>query len=66
MKNWTMPKHLEKYRGAIGDTGGNSIEALMNDADTTEFNSRVRLHVIFVVEAQLRLLERLHKKGKLC
>lgn len=29
-KKWIMPEWMEKYRKLIGDTGGNTIEELMN------------------------------------
>ncbi len=36
---WKMPDWMEKYRSYFRDTGGNSIEELMNDTSTIEINA---------------------------
>lgn len=60
---WVMPDYLEKYRDFIGNTGGNSIEELMNDIETDAFNNVVRSALIVSVESQINLLKRLYKHG---
>lgn len=59
---WTMPKHLEKYRSLIVNTGGNPIEELMNDTTTNMFNNSIRTGIIVMVRSQISLLEILHQK----
>lgn len=67
MKRWVMPKWLESYRDCIGNTGGNSIEDLMNDDGTNSnlFNNAPRALICVAVKSQVNLLERLHKQGRL-
>jgi hypothetical protein len=62
---WTMPEYLEKYRDLIVNTGGNSIEDLMNDKHTTHFANHVRSAIIVAVKSQIALLESLHERGML-
>ncbi|MDD5060741.1 MAG: PRTRC system protein C [Candidatus Marinimicrobia bacterium] len=38
-KKWTMPDWMEKYRPYFRNTGGNSIEDLMNDTSTIQENA---------------------------
>lgn len=57
---WTMPPHLERFRDHITNTGGNSIESLMNDHDSTLFNNAIRATLIIAVKSQMSLLETLH------
>jgi len=54
---------MEPYRSFIGDTGGNSIEDLMNDHHTNAFANYIRAMLIIAVNDQVRLLERLHENG---
>lgn len=62
---WKMPKWMEPYRKLIANTGGNSIEDLMNDTTTTFYNNSIRACFIIGTSDQLNLLQRLHKKGML-
>lgn len=64
-KEWTMPEWMEKYRPLFYNTGGNSIEDLMNDEGTNPSNNIIRWSIIISVQAQFVLLERLHKEGKI-
>lgn len=59
---WTMPNWMEKYREYFTNTGGNSIENLMNDESV---NNTVRLVLGIAVTSQVVLLHRLHEKGEL-
>ncbi len=65
MKNekWTMPEWMEKYREFIGNTGGNSIESLMNDKKTNSFNNVIKAGLIVSVHSQIMLLTVLHDRG---
>jgi hypothetical protein len=62
---WTMPEWMEVYRDDINNTGGNSIENLMNDETTKPFSNAIRYALIVCVESQVNLLITLHKTGKL-
>lgn len=64
-KKWKMPKWMEPYREAFQNTGGNSIENLMNDKSTTVFNNCVRAALIVAVSSQVDLLARLRDAGVL-
>lgn len=67
MKKWTMPKWLEPYRESIVNTGGNSVESLMNDDGTNSnvFNNAPRALICAAVKSQVALLERLREGGLL-
>ena len=56
---------MEPYRETITNTGGNSIEELMNDHDATAFNNAIRAVLIVSVDAQVKMLERLREAGQL-
>lgn len=62
---WTMPDWMEPFRNMISDTGGNPIEELMNDRHTTTFENAPRAILCVAVNAQVTLLERLHKSGRI-
>lgn len=62
---WEMPEWMEQYRHDFRNTGGNNIESLMNDKSTNAFNNVYRFAFIVCVEAQVNMLETLHKQGKL-
>lgn len=61
---WTMPEWMECYRDCIVNTGGNSIEELMNgDADP-----RVNLPMSTLqcsVKSQVAMLNVMRKRGML-
>lgn len=63
--NWTMPEWMEPYRDLIRNTGGDSVENLMNDHKTTAFNNHIRAALIVCVESQVALLHILRTKGML-
>lgn len=61
---WKMPKWMEPYRELIGNTGGNSIEEMVNDDSDARINlPRVILSV--AVKSQVGLLEQLHERAML-
>jgi len=60
-----MPEWMEPYRELITNTGGDSIENLMNDHDTTCFKNIIRAGLIVSVDSQICLLMRLRQKGLL-
>lgn len=62
---WVMPAWMEWYRDLIGNTGGNTIESLMNDTATTAQSNPIRSALIVSVESQIGLLMRLHSRGLL-
>lgn len=62
---WTMPEWMEPYRELIVNTGGNTIESLMNDKTTTGFNNMIRAAIIAAVESQILLLSYLKNAGLL-
>lgn len=64
---WTMPPWMEPYRDKIGDTGGNSIEDVMN-RDPNEANVIINAPVALIcvaVKSQVSLLNRLYREGLL-
>ena len=59
---WVMPEWMEQYRQYFVNTGGNSIEDLMN----MKVDSRVNLPLAMLqvcVESQALLLVRLRNQG---
>lgn len=62
---WVMPEWMEPYREMIGDTGGNPVEELVNDHDTTGWNNVIRAAMIVSVTSQVSLLHRLRDAGRL-
>jgi len=64
-KKWTMPKWMEPYRKFINNTGGNSVEDLMNNHRDTVFNNAPLAILCVAVKSEVALLETLHKEGKL-
>lgn len=65
---YVMPKWLEPYRDLINNTGGNTIEDLIerlaNDKNIAQTNSIVFAMAI-TVESQIHLLSRLKNAGLL-
>lgn len=62
---WVMPAWMEPYRGMIGNTGGNSIEELMNDQHTTARSNLIRAALIASVTSQVGFLYRMWRAGML-
>lgn len=60
IKVWTMPAWMETYCDFIQNTGGLSVEDLMNDRDTT---ASVYRACVSSVKDQVQLLEILHGMG---
>ncbi len=61
---YVVPEWMEQYRDYFVNTGGNSIEELMN----MKVDSRVNMPLAMLqicAESQTLLLARLHKAGKL-
>jgi len=58
-KKWVMPERLERFRGLIVNTGGNSIEELMNDHKSNVFNNAPRALICVSVKSQIALLEKI-------
>ncbi len=63
VKKWVMPEWMERYRYEIGNTGGNSVEDLMNDHGSNLFNNSIKCLLISSVSSQVNLLERLREKN---
>lgn len=61
-KDWKMPKWMEPYRGQFTNTGGNSVEELMNWKGTMASNMVVACLSI-AIEAQVGLLMNMYDKG---
>lgn len=59
---WTMPEWMEPYRESVCNTGGNSVEELMNDKYRV-FENVPRALLVSSVLSQINLLYRLHKDG---
>lgn len=67
-KTWTMPEHLEPYRDLINNTGGNTIEELMDVYHNQEniMRTNMILGVLAVMCAgQIQLLQTLYRQNLL-
>ena len=62
---WVMTEWMEPYRKLIHDTGGNSIEKLMNDHETVAQVNLYLAAICISVKDQVGLLYRLHNRGLL-
>lgn len=62
---WVMPEWMEQYREYITNTGGNSIEELMNDRDCNARSNHIRWVIICMATAQIHQLMQLHKHNLL-
>ncbi len=60
-KEWTMPEWMEKYRDSFNNTGGNSVERLMNNKTSSEVNEVLAVLAI-AVSSQVYLLTALKDK----
>ena len=64
-EKWVMPKWMEKYRDKFLNTGGNSVEDLINmTGDDTAGNIILGALCISVAD-QMNLLTKLHNEGAL-
>jgi hypothetical protein len=63
MRKWKMPAWMERYRSLFVNTGGNSVEELVNDDGTNSNlqNNAVRALLCVAVKSQVSLLEQLHE-----
>lgn len=64
-KVWVMPIWMEPFRVCITNTGGNSVEDLMNNHEATVDNNWVLAALCIAVNAQVQMLEKAHAKGLL-
>ena len=62
---WIMPGWMEKYREHICNTGGNSVEELLNNHDDTLETNMPIVVLRIAVESQIGLLVALRGKGLL-
>jgi hypothetical protein len=62
MKKWTMPKWMEPYRECIRNTGGNTVEQLMNGNDRPDVNLPLST-LQACVKSQVSLLLQLRDAG---
>lgn len=63
-KEWEMPDWMEKYRGSINNTGGNTVEECVNSKATLRVNMPMAILNI-AVTSQVGLLNTLHARGEL-
>jgi len=59
---WAMPEWMERFRGCICNTGGNSIEDCMNGNADPIINLPLST-IQFGVKSQVGLLYAMHKQG---
>lgn len=59
---WTMPKWMEPYRKYIRNTGGNTVECMMNGNADPVINLPLST-LQACVKSQVSLLMYLHEKG---
>ena len=64
-RDWKMPEWMESYREHFCNTGGNSLEDLMQDEEVALWSNAMRFMLVACVDSQVTLLERLHKVGLL-
>lgn len=60
VNQWKMPAWMEPYRSCINNTGGNSVEELMNDHTSNMQNNFVRAALCIAIKSQVSLLNSLH------
>lgn len=68
IEKWKMPEWMEPYRDSFYSTGGNSIEDLMDAPNRNPNLSKTNIIMFtlaMMAEAQVAILTRLHKDGKL-
>jgi len=58
-----MPEWMESFRGFITNTGGNSVEDLVNDTESNMFNNAIRAALCIAVQSQVALLTELYRKN---
>ena len=63
-KGWVMPEWMEKYRGSINNTGGNTVEECVNSKASLQVNMPMAILNI-AVTSQVGLLKTLHARGEL-
>ena len=67
-KNWTMPEWMEKYRPLISNTGGNTVEDLIDRLNNAKGLFQTN-HIVYVmasdVQGQVCMLYRLKQEGLL-
>lgn len=63
-KKWKMPKWMEPYRPLICNTGGNSVEDLMNGHSDARVNLPLAVLESCVI-SQVKLLTGLQEQGQL-
>lgn len=61
---WTMPEWMEQYRDSFNNTGGNTIEELMNNTTSMEVNMPLAVLSI-AVSSQVKFLETIRGKDYL-
>jgi len=61
---WVMPEWMEPFRKSFNNTGGNTVEDLMNN-NTPGWANEVLATLSICAETQVVLLTRLHKQGLL-
>ena len=63
-ESWKMPKWMEPYRQSIVNTGGNSVEEMVNDRSVVQVNAP-RAMLAACVTSQVALLISLQRQGYL-
>ena len=66
-EQWKMPAWMEKYRDLFVNTGGNSVEELMNMSgrEANLWNNAPLAALCIAVESQVVFLDRLRRAGML-
>ena len=60
-KTWVMPTWMEDFRSFLDRIGGgNPVEDLMNDHDSTTFNNAVRALLCCSMKSVVHMLETIH------
>jgi hypothetical protein len=63
-KKWIMPDWMERFRSCIVNTGGNSVEDLMNGHDDPVVNLPLST-LQACVKSQVAMLEKMRRSGML-
>lgn len=65
--DWTMPAWMEPYRESFDNTGGNTVEGLINALSERGLyrSNQVLWTLAITAESQVKLLYKLHADGKL-
>lgn len=64
-ENYKIPEWMYQYLSLFQNTGGNDVQDLLHDEDTSMFANSIRYMMIVSVRAQYEILIKLHSRGEI-